>query len=124
MLRFIADLLSFEVILSTFQYISCYGLSAVSDVVLARLCEFQYISCYGLSPGGSQRSKRHNRFQYISCYGLSSQQMQEPNPARNFNTSHVTVYLRRNFDFCIQYHISIHLMLRFIFCWGKCLSMP
>ena len=97
---------------------------------------FQYISCYGLSAQTSNTIISGAKFQYISCYGLSGWQTTERRVAYYFNTSHVTVYLRR---FCntlllqdhfntshvtvylisiislaLRLYISIHLMLRFI----------
>ena len=102
-----------------FQYIPCYGLSrndhgcdrcgSISIHPMLRFIpdsiwtewkqlEFQYIPCYGLSRCSCCRCRCFFKFQYIPCYGLSA----FLNPSRvfctNFNTSHVTVYLRTGAD--------------------------
>ena len=54
-------------------------------------------------------------FQYISCYSLSQSARSRLRENRGFNTSHVTLYLEQNRD-CQQFnHVSIHLMLLFIY---------
>ena len=53
-------------------------------------------------------------FQYISCYSLSESRFCMECGSRSFNTSHVTLYRKRN---CRNVHrciVSIHLMLLFI----------
>ena len=56
---------------TTFQYISCYSLSADDNATPVLSAVFQYISCYSLS--ALQRGSRTPfiTFQYISCYSLS-----------------------------------------------------
>ena len=77
--------------MATFQYISCYGLSAMS-------CRIQ--SSRSISIHLMLRFIRENiskfmnflSFQYISCYGLSMLRLMPWLMFRHFNTSHVTVY--------------------------------
>ena len=96
---------------------------------------FQYISCYCLSSIGVSFRKSSVAFQYISCYCLSTNQNVLFAETRDFNTSHVTVYLPANTPssylssfqyiscYCLSVRwshnslliaISIHLMLLFI----------
>ena len=49
MLRFIIPIPGKLIHNRPFQYISCYGLSHLSNKCLSRPYSFQYISCYGLS---------------------------------------------------------------------------
>ena len=53
-------------------------------------------------------------FQYISCYSLSVSPFVSANVLGRFNTSHVTLYLRKRFFNGIPDCVSIHLMLLFI----------
>ena len=53
-------------------------------------------------------------FQYISCYCLSKDKREPQQVQTDFNTSHVTVYLKINNAFSKFHNISIHLMLLFI----------
>ena len=57
---------------------------------------------------------RRNLFQYIPCYGLSCPEYRSPQSIIYFNTSHVTVYPRRELQQHYCNNISIHPMLRFI----------
>ena len=75
-----------------FQYISCYGLSAMKLEELKAAIIFQYISCYGLSVPRSIDNVNAKIFQYISCYGLSLRVYPWNFCFMDFNTSHVTVY--------------------------------
>ena len=63
----------------------------------------------------SQRLEQ-SQFQYISCYSLSDMWRQECGEYIGFNTSHVTLYQRTGkICFVLQFVVSIHLMLLFIF---------
>ena len=63
--------------------------------------KFQYISCYCLSIIANMNVESTLLFQYISCYCLSELLKRNMDDRRNFNTSHVTVYLKRDdCDFC------------------------
>ena len=53
-------------------------------------------------------------FQYIPCYGLSFFRKETYVSCKNFNTSHVTVYLSFFLLYAVRTNISIHPMLRFI----------
>ena len=98
--------------------------------------EFQYISCYSLSGIPMQKlltmnvsihlmllfiEKRHciscnqRKFQYISCYSLSNFAGIGVTKNGGFNTSHVTLYQQSTWTRMIIYHVSIHLMLLFIY---------
>ena len=135
MLRFILSRTSVAGNVSSFQYISCYGLSKKFSGIRRKRRDFntshvtvylqpgvkidyktgfQYISCYGLSVISVIACLYLFEFQYISCYGLSHSAGFAVRWYRYFNTSHVTVYLAAfSYDtFCSA--ISIHLMLRFI----------
>ena len=114
MLRFILSRTSVAGNVSSFQYISCYGLSSTTDLSSSGSREFQYISCYGLSLTLSTFPVQPHLFQYISCYGLSKETEKSNTTDRQFqyiscyglscsccnlafvlhyfNTSHVTVY--------------------------------
>ena len=99
-----------------FQYISCYGLSTTISKSRAT---FYHISIHLMlrfifqekrnswcQPDISihlmlrfiaeaeEMVKKGELFQYISCYGLSNFQLSTRQNLQNFNTSHVTVYLR------------------------------
>ena len=54
-------------------------------------------------------------FQYISCYSLSKVDMKKAMKRASFNTSHVTLYLRKMRIWCSHADVSIHLMLLFIY---------
>ena len=103
---------------NTFQYISCYSLSCsyhsvllpptrfnTSHVTLYRISSgdcasatgFQYISCYSLSMLQHLHLIHNRMFQYISCYSLSFLPVLVAKPRECFNTSHVTLYLMRQF---------------------------
>ena len=75
--------------------------------------QFQYIPCYGLSPvchcwGQDLGISIHPMLRFIYLF-------QEPETSkRNFNTSHVTVYLFIFLVYVRTSAISIHPMLRFI----------
>ena len=77
---------------TTFQYISCYGLSRKNSKLPPPIIKFQYIPCYGLSQCQGWCNTRvqisihpmlrfilsryadqlaFSEFQYIPCYGLS-----------------------------------------------------
>ena len=94
MLRFIQMFLLSVQLFQPFQYISCYGLSRRSHLILRYITQFQYISCYGLSSSISPIPENPALFQYISCYGLSQMQLFQEAAEGYFNTSHVTVYPR------------------------------
>ena len=93
MLRFIHYNMLFQMQLKPFQYIPCYGLSIFIKYFIIMCLEFQYIPCYGLSS--------------IISVLISS--------GIDFNTSHVTVYQKRETNNRKENKISIHPMLRFIF---------
>ena len=80
---------------------------------------FQYISCCSLSPIIYRQSGYPAGFQYISCCSLSAPQALFQSFQRGFNTSHVVVYLFLPVVNNRSYHVSIHLMLQFIFVQGK-----
>ena len=100
--------------ISLFQYIPCYGLSGTSFAMVAdsdisihpmlRFIKYRYLF---LLPT--------YWFQYIPCYGLSITMKWKNGRLLNFNTSHVTVYLRRIIGIEVRKRISIHPMLRFIY---------
>ena len=96
---------------------------------------FQYISCYCLSAAEKPEYLLPYPFQYISCYCLSWQFHHQYCNLVNFNTSHVTVYQISGYAngtpgvfqyiscYCLSVtpiirtnsrYISIHLMLLFI----------
>ena len=77
-----------------FQYIPCYGLSTSDIIENDNNNTFQYIPCYGLSSKICNVHVRYTKFQYIPCYGLSWMVGVFSCRINNFNTSHVTVYLR------------------------------
>ena len=77
-----------------FQYIPCYGLSTFASLANNAGLKFQYIPCYGLSCRMLKQMYGTTKFQYIPCYGLSVERLKTALAYRNFNTSHVTVYLR------------------------------
>ena len=117
-----------------FQYISCYCLSQLDNMMEMLEPKFQYISCYCLSPAGYPASvlveiSIHLMLLFINRRAHSALCF------ANFNTSHVTVYLldlltlhcAKTFQYISCYclsttrcpttcaeHISIHLMLLFI----------
>ena len=98
----------------TFQYISCYGLSATANVADNLAGRFQYISCYGLSGTCLARYLSATRFQYISCYGLSEHGEQVEPTVSAFQ--YISCYGLSSLLRSVREHIaiSIHLMLRFI----------
>ena len=53
-------------------------------------------------------------FQYISCYSLSKEVINMKKTLSRFNTSHVTLYPKRNNFKSVLDRVSIHLMLLFI----------
>ena len=102
-------------LISKFQYISCYCLSSKASqgrcnkeisihlMLLFISCNrtptasdasFQYISCYCLSFPLVILPTSVSSFQYISCYCLSRWFVPPFFFSINFNTSHVTVYLK------------------------------
>ena len=121
-------------VLVTFQYISCYSLSEPEKLKI--IDDFSFNTSHvTLYPVNDRRCFCEIMFQYISCYSLSvcfcflfcaflvsihlmllfivldvsSYQIE-----LSFNTSHVTLYLKRFLE-CIAYNVvSIHLMLLFI----------
>ena len=54
------------------------------------------------------------QFQYISCYSLSKEVINMKKTLSRFNTSHVTLYPKRNNFKSVLDRVSIHLMLLFI----------
>ena len=119
-----------------FQYISCYCLSLPVQPDDNACVLFQYISCYCLSIRHMEKQKKHIYFNtsHVTVYLIK--EMKYTQWLEYFNTSHVTVYLlcfpdnllQQIFQYiscyclsvihlCIvrQLHISIHLMLLFIF---------
>ena len=105
-------------------------------VVLFHLFSFQYISCYCLSSIGVSFRKSSVAFQYISCYCLSTNQNVLFAETRDFNTSHVTVYLPANTPssylssfqyiscYCLSVNsfccVAVNLVFQYISCY--CLS--
>ncbi len=97
---------------------------------------FQYISCYCLSSIGVSFRKSSVEFQYISCYCLSTNQNVLFAETRDFNTSHVTVYLPANTPssylssfqyiscYCLSVNsfccVAVNLVFQYISCY--CLS--
>ena len=97
---------------------------------------FQYISCYCLSSIGVSFRKSSVAFQYISCYCLSTNQNVLFAETRDFNTSHVTVYLPANTPssylssfqyiscYCLSVNsfccVAVNLVFQYISCY--CLS--
>ena len=84
--------LDFCIVRYIFQYIPCYGLSGASAAGWSPGSEFQYIPCYGLSCGNDREWSNRMLFQYIPCYGLSRYRVAVICYREDFNTSHVTVY--------------------------------
>ena len=96
-----------------FQYISCYCLS--SHITISIIYKKISIHLMLLFIGFTQPVIiDKNKFQYISCYCLSAHMRATYVIIKNFNTSHVTVYLFINFVSFYSELISIHLMLLFI----------
>ena len=75
---------------------------------------FQYISCYSLSAHPWCLENVNWAFQYISCYSLSEVVLATPPFKLSFNTSHVTLYRFMFFQRLCDILVSIHLMLLFI----------
>ena len=116
MLLFIKEGLCISCRRKTFQYISCYCLSAADYAAPFYKEIFQYISCYCLSRGQLLTEPIKTIFQYISCYCLSFTSYLWSSHRSNFNTSHVTVYQ-------IQPPIQeLTLPFQYISCY--CLSIP
>ena len=113
MLRFILSRTSVAGNVSSFQYISCYGLSKKFSGIRRKRRDFNtsHVTVY-LQPGVKIDYK--TGFQYISCYGLSSPFASIFAQICYFNTSHVTVYRTVQVLRSDGTDISIHLMLRFI----------
>ena len=114
MLRFIDKELRTERIDPIFQYIPCYGLSAVAlDFCIVRYI-FQYIPCYGLSGASAAGWSPGSEFQYIPCYGLSK----SDSPTERVIIISIHPMLRFiPYFFTVDTflsNISIHPMLRFI----------
>ena len=115
MLRFISQFAISGVKILGFQYISCYGLSALAvlnlssfiisihpmlrfiweeDGMMTYAC---FISIHPMLRFIVWPEPTHgpaDRFQYIPCYGLSELSPDAQLRLLNFNTSHVTVYPR------------------------------
>ena len=103
---------------------------------LSTVPRFQYISCYCLSSIGVSFRKSSVAFQYISCYCLSTNQNVLFAETRDFNTSHVTVYLPANTPssylssfqyiscYCLSVNsfccVAVNLVFQYISCY--CLS--
>ncbi len=102
-----------------FQYISCCSLSNLLSfclysfyyfntshvvVYLSRnlqriyVVKFQYISCCSLSYQSHSLCNRLDRFQYISCCSLSFPKSKYLPTLSYFNTSHVVVYQRCEYE--------------------------
>ena len=113
MLLFIATVLSNNKVISKFQYISCYCLSAIQQLKESKKLYFNtsYVTVY---PMALEVSNCSFRFQYISCYCLSPFPVRSHSSDTHFNTSHVTVYPAAAPEVGL-YNISIHLMLLFIY---------
>ena len=113
MLRFILSRTSVAGNVSSFQYISCYGLSKKFSGIRRKRRDFNtsHVTVY-LQPGVKIDYK--TGFQYISCYGLSLLSFHCLLYHHHFNTSHVTVYHLSRWGKSEHFRISIHLMLRFI----------
>ena len=98
-----------------FQYISCYCLSTCFTTCPRYLLRFQYISCYCLSLIIICGFFNLFVFQYISCYCLSIPTNLFAYRIFYFNTSHVTVYrVREQFKkrFNIFQYISCYCLSR------------
>ena len=86
-----------------------YGLSC-----LLILSEFQYITCYSLSKTDIQTTGETASFNtsHVTLYRKPTFHAWRKEPG--FNTSHVTLYLRPKIDIIIRSEVSIHHMLLFI----------
>ncbi len=114
MLRFILSRTSVAGNVSSFQYISCYGLSKKFSGIRRKRRDFNtsHVTVY-LQPGVKIDYK--TGFQYISCYGLSSPFASIFAQICYFNTSHVTVYPSSHLSPCISHcdfntsHVTVYL---------------
>ena len=144
MLLFINILDVYEYLGAAFQYISCYSLSKgrwnlnlrmmrfnTSHVTLYLTAAtgqkitvvFQYISCYSLSAKNWAMDHLECEFQYISCYSLSYQNSETELVKFCFNTSHVTLYPKRDRSYLFRsscFNTSHVTLYRGIWCWFCC----
>mgnify|MGYP005858136407 CR=1 FL=1 len=136
MLRFILSRTSVAGNVSSFQYISCYGLSKKFSGIRRKRRDFntshvtvylqpgvkidyktgfQYISCYGLSVISVIACLYLFEFQYISCYGLSWKKKQAEIPVRIFQyiscygLSHSAGFAVRWYRYFNTSHVTVYL---------------
>ena len=93
MLRFNAKEEKPVFLLIEFQYILCYGSTAVDRALIVKSTKFQYILCYGSTFFLVVRVGTRLSFQYILCYGSTDNHHVKNYVNPNFNTSYVTVQL-------------------------------
>ena len=98
-----------------FQYISCYSLSLSTPPEVKQRMSFQYISCYSLSKPHYFPNREMMCFNTSHVTLYPQEKRSRAFGENSFNTSHVTLYQSSSNLGNVRVHVSIHLMLLFIF---------
>ena len=95
MLKFIITVYWWNIKTRTFQYITCWSSSDISNQWTEEQSGFQYITCWSSSNKWNKYWRMIKRFQYITCWSSSVLKLDTNLQHLCFNTSHVEVHLTR-----------------------------
>ncbi len=92
MLLFIIGGNNIDLLISSFQYISCYSLSILVSAHMGARTGFQYISCYSLSKYCIQKLLQTEVSIHLMLLFICRLASAFSRQSMRFNTSHVTLY--------------------------------